>query len=162
MKAKNPYHGCIFSAEQLNRFYQYAMMLCQQRDDAYDLLQASLEKYLSVAAKKQSAIKKPEAFMHTLIHNRYIDYYRYQQRWASESFEEEASYDISPLDLEQLTIDSQMLQDIWKNLSASERNILYSWAVLGDSTDEACRRLGMARGTFLSRIHRLRKKLKAS
>ena len=144
---------------QLNSLYQYAMTLCRQRDDAYDLLQSAVEKYLIEVKCRQQHIEQPEAFVRRLIRNRFIDNYRYQQRWDQQAFEESASYDISPLNLEQWCIDTDSLQRLWDELSPQDRDILYHWAILGYSTDEACEQLGMARGTFLSRIHRLRKKL---
>lgn len=143
----------------LNSLFQYAMSLSNHRDNAYDLLQSALEKYLSRLQQPGTTIDNPQAFLQTLIRNQFIDQYRYQQRWPSETFEEFASYDISPLSLEQLAIDTDSLQRIWRQLSPQDRDILYHWAILGYSTDEACELLGMARGTFLSRIHRLRKQL---
>lgn len=149
----------MLSEDQLNNLFQYAMTLCQQRDNAYDLLQSALEKYLISIKAHKKTIENPPAFMRTLIRNRYIDQYRYDQRWQGDGFEEGAAYDISPLDPQQICIDAQTLARIWSALSARDRDILYHWAVLGYSTDESCELLGMSRGTFLSRIHRLRRKL---
>lgn len=146
---------------QLQTLYQYAMALSQHRDDAYDLLQSAVESYLIKVKRGTQVIECPVAYVRTLIRNRYIDHYRYRQRWQSESFEELALYDISPVDLEQVVIDSDELQGIWTQLSVEDRDILYHWAVLGYSTDEACALLDMPRGTFLSRIHRLRKRCQA-
>ncbi len=146
---------------QLQTLYQYAMVLSQHRDDAYDLLQSAVESYLIKVKRGTQVIECPVAYVRTLIRNRYIDHYRYRQRWQSESFEELALYDISPVDLEQVVIDSDELQGIWTQLSVEDRDILYHWAVLGYSTDEACALLDMPRGTFLSRIHRLRKRCQA-
>ena len=146
---------------ELQTLYQYAMVLSQHRDDAYDLLQSAVESYLIKVKRGAQVIECPVAYVRTLIRNRYIDHYRYRQRWQSESFEELALYDISPVDLEQVVIDSDELQGIWTQLSVEDRDILYHWAVLGYSTDEACALLDMPRGTFLSRIHRLRKRCQA-
>ena len=135
------------------------MALCHQRDEAYDLLQSALEKYLIEVKCRRQAIDNRMAFVRTLIRNRFIDHCRYQQRWDTELFEESAHYDITPIGLEQICIDAETLQSVWDKLSAQDRDILYQWAVLGYSTDEVCESIGMPRGTFLSRIHRLRKKL---
>ncbi len=162
----------MLSAAQLNELYQYAVALCHSRDDAYDLLQAALESYLQAVKqsnprrgkrgreREKESIVKPEAFVRTLIRNRFIDQYRYKQRWQQESFEEHSAYDISPVNIEQLTIDADSLKKVWQQLSPLDRDILYHWAVLGYNTDEVCEQLGMPRGTLLSRIHRLRKKLR--
>lgn len=155
------YDNSMLCEADLNTLYQYAMALCHQREEAYDLLQSALEKYLIEVKCQRKAIENPMAFVRTLIRNRFIDQYRYQQRWDTEHFEESAPYDITPVGLEQICIDAQTLEIVWAKLSAQERDILYQWAVLGYSTDEVCERIGMPRGTFLSRIHRLRKRLQS-
>lgn len=145
----------MLSAKQLNSLFQYAHALCQQTDDAYDLLQSAMESYLLECKKK--TIQHPEAFVRTVIRNRFFDQYRYTKRWESEPYEETASYDISPVDCEHDYIHSQQLEKIWAQISPLDRDILYHWAVLGYSTDECCEQLNIPRGSFLSRIHRLRK-----
>ena len=151
----------MLSKAELNGAYQYAYTLCQDPQDASDLLQSALEKYLIEVRRKDRRIDNPVGFVRTLIRNRCIDLFRHRQRWYSEAFEEGATYDISPLDLEQLSIDRRQLERIWQQLSPGDRDILYHWAVLGYSTDEACEQLGIPRGTLLSRVHRLRKALTA-
>lgn len=150
----------MFDKASLNKLYQYAMVLCQQPADAYDLLQGAMEKYLIEVRCQKKTIHNPEAFIRRLIRNRFIDQYRYNQRWDSELFEEETAYDISPLSLEDICVSSDELGKIWQVLSPQERDIFYHWAVLGHSTDQACELLDMPRGTFLARIHRVRKTLK--
>jgi RNA polymerase sigma factor (sigma-70 family) len=149
----------MLSEAELQRAFQYAFTLCQNRQDAADLLQSAVEKYLIEIRRNHRVVENPLAFLRTLIRNHYIDQYRHRQRWHSESFEESAAYDISPVNLEQICINEQRLEQVWKTLSPADRDILYHWAVLGYSTDEACKELGLPRGTFLSRIHRLRKNL---
>ncbi|MCG8314741.1 MAG: sigma-70 family RNA polymerase sigma factor [Pseudomonadales bacterium] len=140
----------------LQALFQYAMTLCQQRENAQDILQIAVESYL-VEIKSGNNINNRQGYIRRIIRNRFIDFYRYDQRWALEQFEEQARYDISPIDLEQLTINQQALQRLWQLLAPVDRDILYHWAVLGYSTDEACEILQMPRGTFLSRLHRIRK-----
>jgi RNA polymerase sigma factor (sigma-70 family) len=149
------------SEEQLNSLYQYALALSNHRDDAYDLLQSAVEKYLIEVKCQTRAIENPPAFVRTLIKNRYIDQFRYRQRWHSEPYEDSAAYDISTDSLEQTCIDADSLRRIWADLAVQDRDILYHWAVLGYSTDEVCERLAIPRGTHLSRIHRLRKTVQA-
>ncbi len=146
----------VFSSQELQDFYQYAVVLCQNTDDAYDILQASLEKFLNEKRRGKN-ISNQTSYLRTIIRNQFIDQYRHQQKWQSELFEEQASYDISSVDIEAITINQGVLKKIWEQLSADDRDILYHWAILGYSTDEACELLGLARGTFLSRLHRLRK-----
>lgn len=141
----------------LQQLFQYAVALCNDADDAQDLLHASVEQYLQELRQGKS-VKSPVSFVRKMIRNRFIDQYRHRKRWPVESFEEQANYDISPLDLEQLHITQQALEHLWAELSPDERDVLYHWAVLGHTTDQACELLAIPRGTFLSRIHRLRKK----
>ncbi|WP_370979259.1 RNA polymerase sigma factor [Agaribacterium sp. ZY112] len=140
---------------ELQALYQYAMVLCQEPADAYDLVQHSLEQWLN--AGKVPAGNGQQPFLRSCIRNRFIDEYRHKQRFAQQSYEEHSDYDISPIDLEELIINRQELEKIWPELALEDRDILYHWAVLGYTTDEACEQLGLARGTFLSRMHRLRK-----
>ena len=144
---------------QLNSAYQYAINLCQDQNDAYDLLQMALEKYLSAINQQAKIINNPMAYVRTMIRHQFIDQYRHQQRWQTETFKEFSSYDISPVSLEDFIVDSDLLQNIWSQISPTVRDILYHWAILGHSTDEACQILDMPRGTFLSHIHRLRQQL---
>lgn len=152
-------HSVRLTPEDLQSLFQYAHTLCQHRDDAYDLVQSSVERYLK-ECQSGAKVRKPLAYIRTLIRNRFIDQFRHHQRWPSQPYEETSDYDISPLDIESLHINQQALAQVWKTLSPQDRDILYHWAILGYSTDEACAHLGMARGSFLSRIHRLRKQCK--
>lgn len=157
-KTKNK-TGHLFSEAELNQLYQYAMVLCQHQQDAFDLLQSALETYL----KKHQQGFVPEqglAYLRKVIKNKYIDSYRSKARFRSEPYEESAVYDISPIDLEKMHIDQSELQQVWKTLSEQDREMLYYWGVLGLSTDEVCQHLEMPRGTFLSRVYRIRQRSK--
>lgn len=153
----NSEHTLRLNKENLQSLYQYAMVLSQQPANAQDLLQTAVEIYL-LEVKRGKTFHNHLAYIRTIIRNRFIDQYRSQQRWQSESYEEQTQHDISPLDLEQLHINQQELQQVWQTLEPQDRDILYHWAVLGHTTDEACEILQVPRGTFLSRIHRLRKR----
>ncbi len=148
------------TAAQLQSLYQYALVLCQQPADASDLLQHGVETYL-LKISRQQVIHNPEAYVRTVVRNRFYDQYRRDRRQAHIAYEEQAAYDISPVNLEQLCIQQDELQRIWSQLAVEDRDILYHWAILGLSTDEACAELGIPRGTFLSRMHRLKKHCQA-
>ena len=51
-----------FSAEEFQEFYQYALVPCQNSDDAYDLLQTGFEKYLNELKSVISSNKMDEHF----------------------------------------------------------------------------------------------------
>jgi len=145
------------SKSDIQSLYQYALTLCQHKENAEDILHTSLEKYFS-SIEVGTVVSNPTAFIRTSIRNRFIDQYRQQQTRQLESFEEQADYDISPLDLESMQINRHALKEVWATLDSDEREALYYWAVLGMSTDEVCQELNIPRGTFLSRVHRLRKR----
>ena len=155
----NKTHNELLTAQQLTELFQFAMTLCKNRADALDLIQESVEKYLQESHKNAACIDKPVAFVRTIIRNRFIDKHRHKQRFEHRPYEEEAIYDISPASLEDIAIARDSLEKIWQELEPIDREILYHWAVLGHSTDETCNLMDMARGTLLSRIHRLRKRL---
>ncbi len=151
-----------FNQQQLNRLYQYAMTLASQPADAYDLLHGSLESYLR-KSEKSPAIRNPEAYIRTLIRNRFIDQYRYQQRWQFASEDKGVEEFPAPIDLsfdslEELHIQRDQLEKIWRKLSPQDRDILYHWALLGFTTQETSERLNIPKGTLLSRIRRLRQR----
>lgn len=145
------------SPRQLTSLFRYAYTLCDQRDEANDLLQASVEKYLIQVKQHRVDIHSVESYLRTLIRNRFIDGQRYRQRWDTEPYQELDTYDIGPHTLEQVYINKDSLLKIWSCLEPCDRDILYHTVVLGLTADEACVELGMRRGTLLSRIHRLRK-----
>jgi len=154
-----------FDQQQLNRLYQYAMTLSHQSADAYDLLQASLESYLKIDQSK-NRIERPESYLRKLIRNRFIDQYRYDQRWDLSSFGEDVEFPaaiaLSYKPLEELHIQRDQLERIWQKISPLDRDILYHWAVLGFSTQETSDLLDIPKGTLLSRVHRLRQKFKTA
>jgi len=145
--------------DQLNTLFRYAMALCGQRDDALDIFQSSIEKYLIQIQKYSAAISSPEAYVRTLIRNNFYDAKRTQQRWQFEDYADHEAIDISPQTLDQVHINQQELKNVWSQLQAQDRDILYHLVILGFSTDETCTQLDIPRGTLLSRVHRLRKKL---
>lgn len=143
----------------LQGLYRYAMALSQNNADAYDLLQSAVEKYWVEITQKGTLIENNTAFVRRIIRNKHIDKLRENNRWRSESYEEYATYDISLATLEQSVISEDLLDKLWSELDTIDRDILYHWAVLGLTTDEASASLEIPRGTLLSRIHRLRKRL---
>lgn len=154
-----------FDKDQLNQLYQYAMTLAQQPADAYDLLQASLERYL-VAINTTKTIDNPTAYVRTLIRNRFIDQYRYDRRWNLTRYAHESQFpvaiDLSFSSLEELHIRSDLVSKIWQQISPMDRDILYHWAILGFTTQETSELLEIPKGTLLSRVHRLRLQFKTS
>lgn len=63
--------------------------------------------------------------------------------------------------LEELIVSRDELQQVWSRLYAFEREILYYRAVEDMTAAQIASTLGSRRGTVLSRIHRLRARLRA-
>lgn len=148
----------MFDAKNLNRFYRYCYSLTAERQSAYDLLQSALEKYL---ASPPSIPESAEGFLFSIIRNTFIDQYRRQKLLPMEPFDEDTNHvDIDVLTLEQLAIQHDQIVSILRLLDPFEREILFLWAVEGYTVDELSDRLETPRGTILSRIYRLRRKVK--
>ncbi len=152
----------MFDQDALNRFYQYAISLCGEEADAYDLLQSALEKFLKVESSKRLELAQPAGYMRRIIRNLYIDQFRHRRKLDWDEFDENVHSqisDISSKTLEQLMVDRDQLESVWETLNDKERELLYLWGLLGYSIDEVAHELECPRGTLLARIHRLRKKL---
>ena len=148
----------MFDKKELNEFYRYCVVLIKNEDDAYDLLQTALEKYLRSNIK---SISSKKSYMKTIIRNQFIDQYRSTKNFESEIFDEDNITHISDgiSSLEKMTIDKEEADNIWKLLSSSEREIMYLWAIQGYSTSEVANYLNTPKGTIVSKISRLRKKV---
>lgn len=142
----------------LQKLYRYAFALTDNEQDAYDLLHDALEKHLR---NHPEELDCTEAWLKTLIKNRYIDLWRRTQKIQLVSFEQihEELIDLDMRNLEDLVILADEFEYIWKKLCGDEREILYYWAIEGLSTSEVARHLGLPKGTILSKIYRLRLRL---
>ena len=73
--------------------------------------------------------------------------------------DEQALLDFDVRTLEQMVIDEQTLDQVWRLLDPLERELMYLWAVEGFTAQQIATELEQPRGSVLSRIHRIRKKL---
>lgn len=145
------------SPKLLNELYRYSFALTGNENDAYDLLQSSIEKHLSSNSRK---ISNESSYLKKIIKNKYIDSYRRTQRYSHEAFDEVVTQvDLDTKPLEQIIVSQDQLEYLWHKLKDDERELLYFWAVEGFSTSELSHHLGIPRGTLLSKIHRLRSRL---
>ena len=150
----------MINRDLLNNLYRYCFTLAGNESDAYDLLQASVEKYLKKSAE---SVKNENAYIKRIIRNQYIDEYRKQSRVDEEPFDDTVTYiDMDTKPLEQIVASQQQVESVWQQLTSNEREIMYFWAVEGYSTSELAELLGVPRGTLLSKIHRLRARLETS
>lgn len=147
----------MFDKEYLNSLYKYCFALMADEHKAYDLLQMSIEKFLKIDS---DAIENKRAYMRKTIRNQFIDIMRKQAKFDEEEFDDTVTYvDMDISSLENLIADRFDVEAIWQKLTPSEREIMYFWAVEGYTTSELSEMIGISRGTLLSKIYRLRKRL---
>lgn len=149
----------MFDSTDLNRLYKYCFTLTDSEDKAYDLLQSALEKCLQKPPQNEKA---KQTYIRRIIHNLFVDQYRKDSRQSLESFDENTvtELDATTETLEELTIQQDLLDKLWPLLNPLEREILFLWAVEGYTTAEVADLLETKKGTVVSRIHRLKARLK--
>ncbi len=146
----------MFDETTLQQLYRYAYSLTCDEHNAYDLLQASLEKFI----KSNVVANQPAAYVKKIIYNQFIDERRREKIIQFESLEDAnlpADFDVQTL--EELQVNESMAKQILQSLEPDEREIMYCWAIEGFSTSEIAEKLEKPKGTILSKIHRMRKKL---
>ncbi len=146
----------MFDEATLQQLYRYAYSLTCDEHDAYDLLQVALEKFI----KSNIVANQPAAYMKKIIYNQFIDDCRRAKIIQFESLEETnlpADFDVQTL--EELLVNEDMAKQILQSLEPDEREIMYCWAIEGFSTSEIAKKLKKPKGTILSKIYRMRKKL---
>ncbi len=144
----------MFDQDSLNKLFRYCYTLTGDNDQAYDLLYSCIEKQLSRKSTNSSL-----AFMHTIIRNQFIDQYRKNKLIQYEEIDEQSITDIDCRSLENIIIDSNLIEHMLNSLDSEEREILYLWAVEEMTAKEISEYTATPRGTILSKIFRLRKKL---
>ena len=146
----------MFDKEVLQQLYRYCYSLTCDEHEAYDLLQSAVEKFI----KFNVVANQPVAYVKKIIYNRFIDDYRRQKIVQFESLEEAAlPADFDVQTLEELLVNENMAEQILQSLQPDEREIMYCWAIEGFSTSEIAEKLEKPKGTILSKIYRMRKKI---
>jgi len=147
-----------FTDEHLQQLYRYGISLSRNETQAYDLLQDALESYLNRPPITDSASM---AYIRSIMRNRYIDQYRHRNRFPEENLDViEETLGIDTRLLEDIVVTSQQLDVIWQELNAGEREIMFLWAVEEMSANDISTELDMPRGSVLSKIYRLRNRIK--
>jgi len=150
-----------FDKTHLNQLYRYCFALTAHKDNAYDLLQTSLEKYLKHQQHQNQWNSSPQtAYLRRIIRNQFIDDARHAKCVPFEELtdaNEATTIDIQPLD--NLFINEESVDQIWELLNTSEREVIFLWAIEGYTVKEISEEINVPRGTILSKIHRLRQKV---
>lgn len=147
--------GDFFNRDELNKLYRYGYVLCANQDDAYDLLQYSLEKYLHKPARHNDV--SDLAYVRTIMRNRFIDEFRKSTRYPEKEYDDSLIV-IDETALEDVVAAKIDLEIIWKELNTMEREVLYYWAIEGMTAQEIAEQIEVPRSTVLSRLYRIRKK----
>lgn len=146
----------MFRDEEWNKLYRYCFSLTKKNEMAYDLLHSAVEKYLS---NPPLNVESKQAYIRRIARNHFIDLYRKDQRFPTENLNGEEPIDITTEPLEKTLINQQELQIIWRELNSEESELMFLWAAEGLTAQAIANELELPRGTVLSRIHRIRKKL---
>ena len=152
----------MFNQKRLNQLFRYGCSLTNNETTAYDLLHDALEKFLNNTVDNLPA-NKEDHYIRTIMRNRYLDELRHQKRFPQDDFDdhEDSLISMQLPDPEKIIIDQELLGEIWSVLNPLERELLHLWAVDNYTAKEIAEQLDSPRGTVLSRIHRLRKKLES-
>ena len=147
----------MLDKENLNKLYRYALSLTKHEDQAYDLLHTSLEKFLSMS---RSDITCVDRYLMRMIRNQFIDEQRKRQRHLA--LVEDTTHDIEleGVDLHDLYIRQEQVDQLLTLLDSQESELLFLWAVEERSVQEIADLLNVPKGTLLSRLHRLKGRLR--
>lgn len=148
----------MFNKEELNTFYRYCISLTGDENSAGDLLQCCLEKYVKLETLDVNDLK---AYFRRMIRNQFIDDQRKEGNQQLYELDEENT--VIPLDsrsLDDIIVEREMVEIIMSSLTPHEREILFLWAVEGFTVQDISNDLGIPKGTLLSRLHRLKLKVK--
>ncbi|MCK8046372.1 RNA polymerase sigma factor [Shewanella sp. 1CM18E] len=140
----------------LQSLYRYCYCLTANTSQAEDLLQSAIERWLTSSATPEYI----GAYIRKIIRNQFIDNCRRNNLVDFEPLEENAPALLGESCLEEIEIQHNLVEYLFEQLNAAEREVLYLWAIEGYSAAEIAIDLEQPRGTILSRLHRV--KLKAA
>lgn len=151
----------MFDKEILNRLFRYACSLTKDQDQAFDLVQSGIEKMLR---RNTNRIDNTMAYLMRAIRNEFIDQARQNNLYQMLPINEDSSnylYEVeSDLTLDDILIQNEDLDLLLSKLSVIESELLYLWAVEEYTFDEIAQLQDLSRGTVLSRMSRMKKRIK--
>ncbi|PCK01955.1 MAG: hypothetical protein COA42_22570 [Alteromonadaceae bacterium] len=147
----------MLNNDELQQLFQYAHALCDNRDDALDMVQSAVEKCLA----RHQGVQDTGAYLRKSIRNIWIDKLRKKKQYEPIEYHEN-TLDISTDSLDNIMINENLLGHVWSKLRTDERELLYMWAVLEYSVGEIAEKISVPRGTLLAKIHRMRKRIQTS
>jgi len=153
----------MFNKDELNQLYRYALSLSMQEEGAYDLVQSAIERLLKKHPADADAIEKPLAYLKVIIRNIYFDLERHKKVVPMISIETDNLSFLEPVDdnsMEEVLINQQEVQLLIGRLNAQDNELLYLWAVEEHTVEEIAAIYAKPRGTMLSKLHRLKKRIR--
>ncbi|MGR6872688.1 RNA polymerase sigma factor [Pseudomonas sp. HK3] len=147
----------MFNRKELDKLYQYAYSLTSNSHDAEDLLHTVIERMIKKLAHTE--IEFTQAYTRKAIRNQFIDDCRHKNRIAFDTLDDHPML-LSTTDLEKSYVDQHQVDQLMQCISVGEKELLYLWSVLGFTTSEIVEETGQPRGTILSRLFRIKEKLK--
>lgn len=148
----------MLNKDEFNRLYRYAFSLVQNEDGAFDILQNSLENFL---ASNKDHVKEPLHYLMRSIRNGFLDKMRKDKLHLVKSDElllHQGTMELSSL--EDIIIDRREVEYMLHELAVDEREILYLWAVEEFTVQEIADMQNKPKGTLLSKLHRLKQKIR--
>jgi len=150
----------MLDKEQLNQLYRFAISLTNHDDQAYDLLQTCVEKYLKA---NRQAVESPVAYLKRMIRNEFIDQTRRRRFYCDvdsdviDRISDEQS--LNEITIEEIVVQQSEVAALLGTMQPEERELLYLWAVEEYTIDEIAKIKQVPRGTLLSKLHRLKKRV---
>ena len=142
--------------DELQKLFRYGYSLTADESDAYDLLHGAIERTMARGAEPEHPVR----YVMRAMRNAHLDRVRRERR-APHVELEEGMMDVSEQVLENEAIATVDLERIWGTLEIEERELLHLWAVEEYTAREIAEQTQTSRNTILSRIHRLRLRLRA-
>lgn len=151
----------MFNKEDFQKMYNYCLGLTKDEDEAYDLLQSALEKFYK---KKGEQLEYPVSYLYRIIKNHFIDIQRRKSRWKMDDIEEDKNniHLIAQNNVLDELVSKEETEQILGVLKPDERELLFLWAVEGYTVQAISEQFDSPKGTILSKLHRVKKKLRES
>ena len=150
----------MLDKDLLNQLYRFAISLTNNDDQAYDLLQSCVEKYLKADL---TDIEKPVAYLKRMIRNEFIDQTRkkrFQQEVDSETLSRISDQEsLNEISLEDIVVQQSEVAALLGTMQPEERELLYLWAVEEYTIEEIAQIKQVPKGTLQSKLHRLKKRV---
>ncbi len=141
----------FYNDNDINKYYKYALALTNNNELAFDLVHDALIKV------QTKFFFKKDAYILTTIRNLFFNSIKKKDNNYSSLERIEA---IDSIDLEEITAEKFDIHALLAILTEEEREIIFLIEVEGYTYKEVANLKGISKGTLLSKLHRLKKRLK--